>query len=430
MNLLLFCLFVHASALAPLLSTTAPEDLIAHQWLIVFKPELSLLQRKAHLLNIPKIFNIEKRLSSSDQVQAEVLDTFSIHKLHGYSARLSKQHVEELRQSEQIMYIEQDRVMRAYDIDNNNVSIGNGKNDKTGTGVTCTRQEDVAWNLHRISTQGPLNEIDPDYLYPSTAGVGVKIFVIDTGININHHEFGGRAEWGANFVDDQNKDCQGHGTHVAGIIAGEKYGVAKRSVVIAVKVLGCDGKGSVATVLKGLEYAVNTGTTPSIINLSLGGTYTATLNTAVNNAISQGFLTVVAAGNEGKDACSCSPASASLAFTVGATTQSPDDTGGIDERSWFSNYGSCVHIFAPGTLIKSAWSTSQTATNTISGTSMAAPHVAGVAALYLSTNPIAQPQDVKIYVSEQSSYNLIQLDCSNAVCKQSPNSLLFSTCVD
>jgi cerevisin len=239
------------------------------------------------------------------------------------------------------------------------------------------------------------------YEYESSGGEGVDVYVIDTGININHVEFEGRASWGKTIpLDDVDDDNNGHGTHCAGTIASRKYGVAKSANVIAVKVLGSNGSGSMSDVIAGVAFAAEAAAEKdsaataeykatgerkhkgSVANMSLGGGKSRALDDAVNAAVDSGLNFAVAAGNDNRDACSFSPAGAEKAVTVGASTIA-------DERAYFSNFGSCVDVFAPGLNIMSTWIGSDTATNTISGTSMASPHTAGLLAYLLSIYPHA-----------------------------------------
>ncbi|MCX7553742.1 S8 family serine peptidase [Marinicella sp. S1101] len=248
-------------------------------------------------------------------------------------------------------------------------------------------QSNATWGLDRIDQANlPLNNT---YNYDFN-GTGVNAYVIDTGVRISHNQFGGRGRSGYTAINDGNgtNDCQGHGTHVAGTIGSSTYGVAKNATIYAVRVLGCDGSGSNSGVIGGVDWVAANHVKPAVANMSLGGGASSALDSAVNSAVSQGITMVVAAGNDNRNACNYSPARATNAMTVGSTTSS-------DARSSFSNYGTCLDIYAPGSSITSTWSTSNSATNTISGTSMAAPHVAGVAALYLDEFPGASPAQVE-----------------------------------
>ncbi|MCK6552872.1 S8 family peptidase, partial [Myxococcota bacterium] len=303
-----------------------------------------------------------RRLSSD--YAARVDHTYR-HAIRGFSAEMSEADALALARDPRVAWVEEDSV----------VSIG-----ATQTGAT--------WGLDRID-QAAL-PLDSSYTYADSAGNGVRAYVVDTGINASHVEFTGRVLPGYDFVDNDGDptDCNGHGTHVAGTVAGTTYGVAKAANVIAVRVLGCSGSGSTSGVIAGVDWVAANAVLPAVANMSLGGTASTSLDDAVQRAINAGVTFVVAAGNENTNACNGSPSRAPNAITVGSTTNT-------DARSSFSNYGTCLDIFAPGSSITSAWYTSNTATDTISGTSMASPHVAGAAALYLANNPTATPQQVR-----------------------------------
>ncbi len=245
-------------------------------------------------------------------------------------------------------------------------------------------QTNATWGLDRIDQRDL--PASGSYTYTGT-GSGVTAYIIDTGILTGHNEFAGRAAFGANYADRKNTDCNGHGTHVAGTVGGTVYGVAKAVKLVGVKVLNCRGSGTNSGVIAGVDWVRQNRTGRAVANLSLGGGVSQALDDAVNNLVASGVYVAVAAGNESQDACNASPARAKAATTVGATTSS-------DARASYSNFGSCVDIFAPGSAITSAWHTGTTATNTISGTSMASPHVAGVGALYLGATPSASPAQV------------------------------------
>ena len=253
-------------------------------------------------------------------------------------------------------------------------------------------EKNAPWGLARISHRNHLSLGSYDkYLYSHDGGEGVDVYVIDTGTNTEHVDFGGRAHWGKTIpAGDSDEDGNGHGTHCSGTVAGSKYGVAKKANVYAVKVLRSNGSGTMSDVVKGVEYAAEKhienvekkkkGFKGSAANMSLGGGKSQALDLAVNAAVDAGIHFAVAAGNDNADSCNYSPAAAEKAVTVGASTLS-------DERAYFSNYGKCNDIFAPGLNIRSTWIGSKYAVNTISGTSMASPHIAGLLAYFLSLQP-------------------------------------------
>ncbi len=276
-------------------------------------------------------------------------------------------------------------------------------------------QSGATWGLDRIDQRDlPLNST---YNYNAT-GSGVRAYIIDTGILGTHTQFGGRVAAGYTAISDGRgtTDCNGHGTHVAGTVGGSTYGVAKSVTLVPVRVLDCNGSGTNSGVIAGVDWVTsNHGAgQPAVANMSLGGGASAALDTAVRNSIADGVTYAVASGNSNADACTSSPARVSEAITVNSSTSS-------DARSSFSNWGTCTDIFAPGSSITSAWYTSTTATNTISGTSMATPHVTGVAALYLQGNPSASPSTVWGAIRDSSTPNKITSPGTG-----SPNRLLYS----
>ncbi|MEV6588641.1 S8 family peptidase [Streptomyces acidicola] len=292
-----------------------------------------------------------------------VKKTFS-HALNGYSANLSETEAKRLAADPAVASVEQNQTVK----------------------VDAT-QSNAPWGLDRIDqTSLPLSGT---YTYPDSAGSGVTAYVIDTGVRISHQQIAGRATNGYDAVDGDNvaQDGNGHGTHVATTIAGSTYGVAKAAKIVAVRVLDNAGSGTTAGVVAGIDWVTANHSGPSVANMSLGGGASTALDTAVRNSIASGVTYAIAAGNSNANASSYSPARVTEAITVGATTNT-------DARASYSNYGSVLDIFAPGSSITAGWNTSDTATNTISGTSMATPHVAGAAAIYLGGNTSATPAQV------------------------------------
>ncbi|MER7400421.1 S8 family peptidase [Streptomyces sp. NPDC000151] len=285
--------------------------------------------------------------------------------LNGYAARLSATEARRLAADPAVDQVFQDTTVHA----------------------TGTQAAPPSWGLDRIDqTNLPL---DRRYTYPDSAGSGTTVYVIDTGVRVTHQDFGGRAVNGYDAVDNDNvaQDGNGHGTHVAATAAGTSYGVAKKAKVVAVRVLNNSGSGTTAQVVAGIDWVTKNHSGPSVANMSLGGGVSTALDNAVKNSIASGVTYAIAAGNSNADANTSSPARVPEAITVGATTST-------DARASYSNYGSRLDLFAPGSSITSAWRTSDTATNTISGTSMATPHVAGAAAVYLAGHPSASPAAV------------------------------------
>jgi len=277
--------------------------------------------------------------------------------------------------------------------------------------------------------------LDGDHFFPEGAGAGIDAYVVDTGIYVQHNDFGGRAIFGFKSQSAwPSTDDHGHGTHVASTVGGTLYGVAKQVQLIAVKVLDRGGSGSVSGVVAGVNYCVSEKgkrNRPSVGNMSLGGGFSSALNQAVDAASNAGVMMVVAAGNNNGNACSGSPSSAPNCISVGATDLGADPNDNqIDVRSYFSNYGKCVHVFAPGSNILGAWIGNPTATRVISGTSMASPHTCGVSALVLQQNPSMTFTQIRAAVQDMATVGKIDLECTNDVCRESPNLLLFNGCGD
>ncbi len=314
--------------------------------------------------------------------------------LQGFAATLSPEAVAAVAANPLVSYVEPDREV----------------------GIVTT-QTPATWGLDRIDQRNlPL---DNRYTYANN-GAGVHVYIIDTGIRATHVEFTGRIGNGYTAIADGNgtNDCHGHGTHVSGTVGGTTWGVAKGVTLHPVRVLDCGGSGSTSGVIAGIDWVTANHIDPAVANMSLGGGASSALDTAVHNSVNAGVVHVVAAGNENTNACNGSPARAPEALTVGASTSA-------DARASFSNYGTCLDIFAPGQNITSAVNTSNTATDTWSGTSMASPHVAGAAALYRAANPSASPAAVANALINNASTNKL----SN-VGSGSPNRLLYTTGLD
>lgn len=295
----------------------------------------------------------------------------------------------------------------------NNPNIESIEPDLTVKLNQISPQNQATWGLDRIDQAD--RPLDTQYHFGPT-GAGVNAFIIDTGIRADHAEFTGRVLAGFTAINDGQgtADCNGHGTHVSGTVGGSTWGVAKQVKLVPVRVLDCAGSGSYSGVIAGIDWVAGSGLRPAVANMSLGGSYSSTLNAAVAGAVAKGVTMVIAAGNSNVDACTTSPAGEPSAITVGATTSA-------DQRASYSNFGACVDVFAPGTSITSAWNTGTTATNTISGTSMASPHVAGVVALALQGNPEALPAAVASYIVSTSTTNRLTSTGTG-----SPNRLLYA----
>ncbi|CAG8586670.1 6486_t:CDS:2 [Paraglomus brasilianum] len=356
--------------LAPLLSS-ADAEVIPDQYIVVFKNDVTADRISYHHGCVGDMLS-EERKKVKRGFMAELISgiehTYNSDMFKGYSGRFSEYILNKIRQSDEVAYVEKDSKVYSEIV-----------------------QYNAPWGLARISHRQPLGFITfTKYLYDATAGSDVTVYIVDTGINIDHVDFGSRARWGHTVPDnDEDVDNNGHGTHVAGTAVGTRFGVAKKANVVAVKVLNSEGRGSTSDVIKGVEYVVKSHADEmgrarkdgrpfkgSVANLSLGGSKSISLDAAINAAVTLGVHFVVAAGNSNGDACDESPAAAEKAITVGASTFD-------DMRAPFSNYGPCVDIFAPGKDILSAWIGSYTSARVLSGTSMAAPHVTGLVAYFL-----------------------------------------------
>jgi subtilisin family serine protease len=305
--------------------------------------------------------------------------------LNAFAARLNNDQLKKLRRDHRVAAIEQDQVVKA----------------------STTQRAPLPWGLDRIDQRSA--KLSKTYTYKSS-GKGVNAYIIDTGLDVKHKEFGGRASiaWAAPFNGD-GRDCNGHGTHVAGIIGSKTYGAAKSVRLRALRVLDCKGEGSMSDVVAAVNWLRSHAAKPAVANMSLGGPKSTALNTAVMNLSKSGVFTSVAAGNENADACRTSPAGAGWVMAVGATTKD-------DKRASFSNWGKCVDINAPGYGIYSTWPGG--GRKALSGTSMATPYVSGVAALYLSTHPKATFPTVQKVLNDNSTHTLKNL-------RSQPNRLLW-----
>ncbi len=325
----------------------------------------------------------------TDKYGGEVGHTYS-HALGGFEVEIDETAAKQLAADPAVSYVQ-----------------------KNGIFSISATQSNPPWGLDRIDQRAlPLSS---SYTYDTTAS-NVHAYIIDTGIRTTHQQFGGRAVSGTDAVDNDSNsnDCNGHGTHVAGTVGGSTYGVAKAVQLVGVRVLDCAGDGTTAGVVAGIDWVTANAIKPAVANMSLGGPVDSVLDAAVNRSIASGITYVLASGNETANACNSSPARVANAITVNATTRT-------DAKASFSNFGSCTDIFAPGQDIQSAWFTSDTATNTISGTSMASPHVAGAAALSLAANPGFTPAQVASALLTAATPNVVTSPGTG-----SPNRLLFT----
>ncbi|KXN71753.1 cephalosporin C acetylhydrolase [Conidiobolus coronatus NRRL 28638] len=347
-------------------------QLIPNQYIIQFDSDAKANSFTSNIKSIQSLIassNNANSIGIKSSITNKILHTYSPSTLNGISAQLDDSTLERVKDLPYIAHIEQDQIVKSTNI-----------------------QQKAGWNLARISQHSQVGESPYAYHYPKNAGEGVNIYLLDTGINTSHNDFNGSATWGTTtFPNSTNADLHGHGTHCAGIAIGREYGVAKNSKVIAVKVLGDDGVGSVSACIEGVNWVIKnkSGVKGNVASMSLAGGYSKAFNKAVNNAASQGIIIIAGAGNDFEDACNYSPGSAEKAITVGAIDSE-------DNVASFSNYGKCVDIHAPGVDIKSAWIGSNKSYRYLSGTSMATPHIAGIAATLLGQGVPAEIVESKL----------------------------------
>ena len=460
-----------AEVLAPLNMPNDHKLVIPNKYIVVFKDPSGSANRRAQgagkssdpadftaqaIRQLEHVNWIQAKVSEPEELESSKVEhAFKIDGFSGYTGYFSPALLDEIRKRQEVDYVEADQLMYALRLDGSKPSwsetlaainelhdalfrrqVMSSKRYKQkqalraretreamkelfrAAATTALTQDDATWGLYRLSH----SDIDDlgredgpsEYLYPSTAGSSVDVYVIDTGINVEHEEFEGRARWGATMPQfDLDIDGNGHGTHCAGTIGSRRYGVAKRANLVAVKVLRTNGFGTTSDVIKGVEWVTRDhrrkfrankskgkGPTASAANMSLGGGRSLTLEKMVDRAVAAGVHFAVAAGNDAEDACGYSPAASDGAVTVGASTSR-------DTVAFFSNHGKCVDVFAPGLNIKSTWIGGTDAVNTISGTSMASPHVAGVMALYLGEDSNWKPHELKAELKEHALKDLL-----------------------
>jgi aqualysin 1 len=364
---------VRITPAAAVVSATHPGQIVPDRYIVLFRDDVKDPTGLAHLL--------------VDATGGELLYSYN-HSASGFAARLSADAVEVLRENRNVLLIEEDRI------------------------VTASAHTDVTWGLDRIDQHDlPLNRTFDS----APTGAGVRVYVIDSGIRTSHGEFGGRASVGYDALGGTGQDCYGHGTHVAATAVGASYGVAKAARAIAVRVLDCRNIGTTSSLIAGVDWVTKHHIKPAVANMSIGGRNPSqALDRAVAKAIAAGVTFVASAGNHNTNACNYSPGRVAEVITVGASTSS-------DARASYSNIGRCVDLFAPGEDISSAWGSSDVATALLGGTSMAAPYVAGAAALYLQDDPTATPAAVTSALVSRATRDRL-----TGIGTGSPNLLLYA----
>ncbi|KAJ3276504.1 hypothetical protein HK104_003645 [Borealophlyctis nickersoniae] len=400
-NSLLTVAFVAVSPLARgMVVPDTTGQAVPEQYIVVFKDGVSEDQIASHfswlqtsMVTGPqlRIQNDKESFDGADMGIYGIKRHYAFDGFRGYAAKLPSSAAEELKSHPHVDYVEEDRIMS----------------------IMGSQANPPSWGLQRISSRDlPLTK---SYKFPDSAGAGVDAYVIDTGIHISHPEFEGRAKKGKSFVKEERDDGNGHGTHVAGTIGSKTYGVAKKVSLIAVQVLDGRGYGETSGVIAGIEFVATQGaksTRKAVANMSLGGPASKALDRAVKAAIKAGVVFAVAAGNSGRDACKLSPAGVAEAITVAASDR-------YDQIASFSEKGECVDVIAPGVDITSTWNDGRT--NTISGTSMASPHVAGVVALALAEGNFTTAAQVQDYIKAVSSKDRITGSVG-----RTPNNFLYN----
>jgi len=336
------------------------------------------------------------------------LRPFVIGEFRAYAAVFDPQTVAMIETQPEVAWVEEDGEVHL---------MSTSEKESLKSGVEgCQNRSDSTWGLVRTS-QRHLNLSDAYHYSTEADGEGVTVFVFDTGIMVEHLDFGGRAVWGTNTVDDTTTDGNGHGTHCAGVAGGKTFGMAKQAKLVAVKVLGDSGAGSVQAVVDGINWAVANSAKPAVGSMSVGGGKSPTMNDAVTAAAKSGLVIVVPAGNSNANACNFSPGSTPEAITVAASDQR-------DLRATSVNFGPCVSLYGPGVLITSAWIGGIDSTRTLSGSSTAVPHVAGEVSKYLQTNPSSSPAATKAWILKNAQKDVV----TNGGTGGTPNLLLFADC--